>query len=141
MTNRQMAEIVRHEKPFTLPYSATVQEACCGMHENRFGAMLVTDSTGQLAGIFTGRDAVRMLALARDPTDTQLKDVMTKNPATLPPGRTAIDALRLMQDGGLRHVPVVAADGRLVGIVLHGDFRGLEHDRLDDETGCWERIA
>lgn len=141
MTNRQVAEIVRHQKPLTLPRTATVQEACRRMQENRFGAVLVTDTNGRLAGIFTGRDAVRMLALARDPVETQLKDVMTPNPATLPPGRTAIDALRLMHDGGFRHVPVVDADGRLVGIVSRGDFRGLEQDRLDEETGYWERIA
>jgi len=27
-----------------------------------------------------------------------------------------------------------------VGIVSRGDFRGLEHARLDEETGLWERI-
>ncbi|HWA81648.1 MAG TPA: CBS domain-containing protein [Acetobacteraceae bacterium] len=57
----------------------------------------------------------------------------------MPPGSTAIDALRLMQDGGFRHMPVVA-DGVVVGIVSRGDFRGLELDRLDEETGIWERI-
>ena len=36
-----------------------------------------------------------------------LRQVMTKKPACLPPGHTAIDALRLMRDGGFRHVPVV----------------------------------
>ena len=51
-----------------------------------------------------------------------------------------IDALRLMRDGGFRHVPVVD-NGTLVGVVSRGDFRGLEQDRLDEETGLWERIG
>lgn len=141
MTNRQMAEIVRRQIPFSLPRTASIQDACRGMHERKVGAVLVTDSKGRLAGIFTGRDCIHAMSLAREPAETQLKDVMTKNPVTLSPGHTAIDALRLMNDGGFRHVPVVEPDGRVVGIVSRGDFRGLEHDRLDEETGLWERIA
>ena len=64
---------------------------------------------------------------------------MTKNPHCLPPGHTAIHALRLMRDGGFRHVPVVD-EGVVIGIVSRGDFRGLEQDRLDEETGIWERM-
>jgi len=139
MTNRQMSEILRHQKPLTLPPEASVQEACRHMHARRVGAVLVTETTGALAGIFTGRDAVRVLAEARDPAATPLRQVMTRDPVTLPPGRTAIEALRLMHDGGFRHVPVVQ-DGAVVGVVSRGDFRGLEQDRLDEETGLWERI-
>jgi CBS domain-containing protein len=110
------------------------------MHKRRVGATLVTDQKGRLVGIFTGRDAVRVHARGKDATTTQLRSVMTRRPHTMPPGRTAIEALRLMRDGGFRHVPVV--DGELlIGVVSHGDFRGLEHDRLDVETGFWERIA
>jgi CBS domain-containing protein len=69
-----------------------------------------------------------------------LKDVMTHNPDTLSPGKTAIDALRLMQDGGFRHVPVVSEAGKVAGVVSRFDFRGLEQDRLDEETGYWERM-
>lgn len=141
MTNRQMAEIIRHQDPLTLPRSANLQEACRQMDARKVGAVLVTDSKGKLVGIMTGRDVVHAMAMARDPVETQLKDVMTKKPATMPPGRTAIEALRLMRDGGFRHIPVVDDAGRLHGIVSRGDFRGLEHDRLDEETGYWERIA
>lgn len=141
MTNRQMSEIIRHQEPLTLPRSASVQEACRKMDARKVGAVLVTDTKGKLVGIFTGRDAVRALSLARDPVETLLKDLMTKSPATMRPGRTAIEALRMMRDGGFRHLPVVDEAGRLHGVVSRGDFRGLEHDRLDEETGYWERIG
>ena len=65
---------------------------------------------------------------------------MTTSPETLPPRSKAIDALRLMRDGGFRHLPVVE-DGVVMGIVSRGDFQGLEQDRLDHETGIWERIG
>ena len=70
---------------------------------------------------------------------TKLAAVMTRDPDTMPPGKTAIDALRLMEDGRYRHVPIVD-DGKVVGIVSRFDFSGIELDRLDEETGLWERI-
>lgn len=138
MTERRMLEIVRNQRPLTLGSEATVAEACRRRHERRVGAVLVTDEGGRLLGIFTGRDAVRLLAEGRTGGE-RLHAAMTRNPETMPPGRTAIEALRSMQDGGFRHVPVVER-GVVVGVASWGDFRGSEHDRLDVETGYWERI-
>ncbi len=137
--NREMSEIIRHQKPLTLPPDTTVQEACKRMHARKVGAVLVVNDRTRLLGIFTGRDAVRVLAQARDPATTVVKDVMTKKPASMPPHSTAIEALRLMRDGGFRHVPVVHEEV-VIGVVSRGDFRGMEQDRLDEETGIWERM-
>jgi CBS domain-containing protein len=139
MTNRRMEELIRNQHPVTMDASASVHEACGCMHERKIGAVLITDGDGGLSGIFTGRDLVRVIASGEHPKEIALGDAMTPNPETMPPGKTAIEALRLMRDGGFRHVPVVDG-GRLVGIVSRGDFRGLEHDRLDEETGYWERM-
>lgn len=137
---RRMSEIVRDQKPLTLSPRSTVKHACQCMRDRRVGAVLVIDKKDRLLGIFTGRDAVcRVLALGKDPAETALAEVMTADPCTMPPSERAIEALRLMHDGGFRHVPVVAG-GKVVGIVSHGDFRGLETARLDEETGLWERI-
>jgi len=136
--NREMAEIIRNREPLTLPATATVQEACKHMHDHKIGAVLITKGKGELVGIFTGRDAVRVIAEGKDGA-TPLRQVMSKNPHHLPPRHTAIHALRLMRDGGFRHVPVVE-EGVVIGVVSRGDFRGLEQDRLDEETGIWERI-
>jgi CBS domain-containing protein len=134
-----MGEIVRNQKAFTLPPHASVQTACAHMHEKRIGAVLVTGEAGELLGVFTGRDAVRCLATLKNAAETQLAEVMTQDPMTMPPHQTAIEALRLMHDGGFRHIPVVDG-GKVMGVVSRGDFRGLEQDRLDEETGIWERI-
>jgi CBS domain-containing protein len=137
--NRDMAEIIRNQQPLTMPPSATVQDACRQMHARKIGAVLVTGPKGELAGIFTGRDAVRVLAEGKNPGTTHLRQAMTQEPCCLPPRHKAIDALRLMRDGGFRHVPVVQ-EGVVIGVVSRGDFRGLEQDRLDEETGIWERM-
>ncbi len=138
MVQRKIGDVVRR-KPVTLPATAMVQQACQEMHRQRIGAILVTDGDCRLEGIFTGRDAVRLLAEGKSPAHTHLDAVMTRNPAHMPPTHSALEALRLMQDGGFRHVPVVA-QGVVVGIVSAVDFRAVEHDRLDEESGFWERI-
>jgi CBS domain-containing protein len=138
MPNRELREIIRRKDPVTLPLNASVHQGCKLMRDRRVGAILVTEADGRLAGLFTGRDAVgRVVAEALDPTTTTLGSVMTVQPDILKPNARAIDALRMMQDGGYRHLPIL--DGtRIVGIVSHGDFTGLERARLDDETGFWE---
>src|SRR5271170_5502983 len=119
---------------------ATASEACRCMRDRRVGAVLVTEADRRLIGIFTGRDAIhRVLAEGKSAARTALSAVMTRDPTTILPGKTAIQALRLMEDGRYRHLPIVD-DGKVVGIVSRFDFSGLELDRLDEETGLWERI-
>ena len=105
---RTVSDIVRSRDPATLPPSATVRDACRYMRDRRIGAVLVTEGNQRLLGIFTGRDAVhRVLAEGKSAARTKLVEVMTRDPDTMPPGKTAIEALRLMEDGRYRHVPVV----------------------------------
>ena len=137
---RQLADIVLNQDPLTMPASTTVAAACRQMHDRRVGSVLVTGLDGRLVGIFTGRDAVgRVIAAGKSVRTTTLGDVMTPNPDTMPPEKTAIEALRLMWDGGFRHVPVVR-EGRILGIISRGDFKGMEQDRLDEERELWEHM-
>ena len=105
---RNVSDIVRNQDPVTLPPSATVRAACRRMRDRRVGAVLVTEGDRHLLGIFTGRDAVhRVLAEGKSAARTKLAEVMTREPDTMPPGKMAIEALRLMEHGRYRHVPVV----------------------------------
>jgi len=137
---RKMSDVVKNQVPVTLPPDATVRDACQCMRDRRVGAVLVTEADQRLLGIFTGRDAVhRVLAEGMSAARTKLAAVMTRDPDTMPPGKSAIEALRLMEYGRYRHVPIVN-DGKVVGSVSRFDFSGIELDRLDEETGLWERI-
>jgi CBS domain-containing protein len=92
------------------------------MRDRHIGAIPVIGQDGRLTGLFTGRDAVcRVAAEGLDPTTTLLCAVMTLEPESLRPEKRRIDALRMMNAGGFRHLPIV--DGwRLVGIVSLGDL-------------------
>jgi CBS domain-containing protein len=93
----------------------------------------------RLKGIFNGRDAVRALAEAKDAAVTILAHVMTPNPITTAPNSLTIDALRKMNNGGFRHLPVVE-NNTILGVVSRGDFKGIELDQLDEEEHLWECI-
>lgn len=51
-----------------------------------------------------------------------------------------VDALRLMSEGGLRHIPLVK-NGRILGVVSRGDFKGLEQSHDEEERELWEHPA
>ena len=137
MPQRTLGDIVRDQKPLTLPPAATVSQACGAMYARRVGAVLVVDEAHCLLGIFTGRDAVRLLAEGADAKTTRVDQVMTKDPRTLGPRATAMDALLLLNDCGFRHVPIVDG-GRVAGIVSRYDVRAKEQARFDDQTGFME---
>lgn len=139
MQDRKLGYIIRDQRPVILPERETVRQACRRMSRRRVGAVLVCATGRRLVGIFTGRDAVRVLAEGKDPAHTTLADSMTRDPASVGPDCTAIEALRAMRDRGFRHLPVV--DGtKIVGIVSRGDFKGLELDRLEEDSLLAERV-
>ncbi len=134
---RTLSDVTFEQDPLVLQSVTPVDEACRRMSERRVGSVAVVDDSGRLVGIFTGRDAVgRVLARRLDPARTPLADVMTGDPQTLSPGQTAIEALRLMWDGGFRHLPLVK-QGKVVGVVSRGDFKGVEFGRHEEERELW----
>ncbi len=136
---REVAKIIEGQSPLLVREDETVQSACRSMRRRKCGATLVVDTQQCLSGIFTGRDAVRVLARVEDAATTRLAKAMTRNPVTIAPESSAIDALRAMNDGGFRHLPVVA-NGKILGVVSRSDFTGIEIDRLDEEEHLKEVI-
>ena len=140
MPRRIIPDVIREQQVVSLEGQATARQAAMLMREHNVGAVPIVED-GALEGILTVNDmSYRVIAEGRDPDKTCVKEVMTPDPDTVSPDTTAIDALRLMQDGGYRHLPVVDG-GRVLGLVSRRDFYGVEKSRLDDETALWERIA
>ncbi len=116
MQIRPLRAMVAGQKPVTVVGAAMVSDAARLMRDQNVGAVLVTDGA-TLQGVFTERDALfRVLAAGRDPGTTKVADVMTRSPQTIHPDKPFVEALRLMLEGGFRHVPVVE-DGRVLGMV------------------------
>ena len=88
------------------------------MVENDVGSVLVVDKDEKLVGIFTERD------LLRHYLETQSKflymtvgEVMSSPVISVTPDMKMSDALDLMAEKDIRHVPVLDEDGRVVGYI------------------------
>lgn len=99
---------------------STLAEATTVMGERHVGSALVLDGD-QLVGILTERDVVRAMSSAFDAPMRPVIEWMTKHPTTIGPEATVKEALRVMVDGGFRHLPVLQ-DEQVVGIVSMRDI-------------------
>jgi CBS domain-containing protein len=105
-------------EPVCLRESASAQEAIEGMLAGRQAGVLVVDAAGRLTGIFTERDVLtRVVGQGRDPRQTALASVMTRDPEALGPGARVAYAVHSMSVAGYRTVPLVDAERRPVGVV------------------------
>ncbi|HXZ44752.1 MAG TPA: CBS domain-containing protein [archaeon] len=105
-----------------VPLGTTIGEAARVMKEHRIGCVLVEEG-GKLVGIFTERDILtKLVGTGYDPAKVQVDGVMTRNIETLTPDDPIAFAMQLMSVGGFRHVPLVDADRRPVGILSVKDI-------------------
>ena len=114
----------------------TVFEAANFMVECNVGAAPVLDGT-KLVGIFSERDIMkRVVTEGRDPMTTHIGDVMTTELYTVAPSATCHDAMTLMQEYAVRHLPV--CDGpTLVGFL---SLRDLLRQKVDETVGEAESL-
>jgi CBS domain-containing protein len=99
----------------------SVTECVRRMNELRIGAMLVMEDDN-LAGIFTESDAItRVLGAGLDPVNTKVSGVMTKNPVCASTSTTLEEAMSIVTNRHVRHLPVVE-DGKVLGMVSSGDL-------------------
>jgi CBS domain-containing protein len=75
---------------------------------------------GELVGMVTLEDARAVREVERDAY--RVSDVMTTELATITPDADALDAISLMQERGVGRLPVLDADGNLVGLVSRSDM-------------------
>nr|WP_306441819.1 CBS domain-containing protein [Methyloversatilis sp. XJ19-49] len=100
----------------------TVLDALRLLAEHGIGAVLITDD-GRLAGIFSERDYARRVVLeGKSSSTTPLREVMTSKLIHVTPVNTVDDAMQLMTDKRIRHLPVLDEAGTLVGVVSIGDM-------------------
>lgn len=118
---------------------ASVREAVEALVGQAFRALPVVDGSGSLVGVVSNGDLVERGGLeariellnemdARDREqylerlpDRSVSEVMTPDPVTTGPTSTLAEATRLIGERGLKRLPVVESDGRLVGIISRAD--------------------
>ena len=100
---------------------ATVLSAVDKMCRTRVGALLV-ESNDEPVGIISERDIMRRLVLEqRNPATTRVSDIMSRDVLCIDPDREPEEAMALMTEKRVRHLPVVY-DGTIIGIISMGDL-------------------
>ncbi len=108
--------------------SMTVKETIEILYEKHIGCVVSIDEDKKCIGIFTERDAIRLVA-ENVQLDQPLGNVMTKNVVTIPEDSSINEVRRTIQTHSIRHLPVVNQEDRLVGLLsvraLMDQFFGL----------------
>jgi CBS domain-containing protein len=102
------------------------------MWEQQTGSLLVVDDGGGLIGIITERDILRAVATSVPVGSATVAEVMTKDVTTVGVGTSLREAAKLMADRWIRHLPVVDAAGKVVGIVSQRDLAGVLAEALNE---------
>jgi CBS domain-containing protein len=109
----------------------TVTECVRLMNSENIGAVLVMEDD-KLIGMFTERDALnKVLADGMDPAGTKVSEVMTKDPYCVDPSTTIEEAMSIVTNRRVRHLPILH-NGEVVGIISSGD---LTHWLVEDQVG------
>jgi CBS domain-containing protein len=102
--------------PRRIAPSRTVQEAVDIMRQDRIGCLIVCEGN-KIVGIFTERDLLRRVLAPGKPLTTPISACMTPDPEVVDPKQPVAAAVRRMEEGGYRHLPVVDEAGNLTGVV------------------------
>jgi len=144
----QVADVMTRARVAESP-ADSLRAAATLMWKQQTGSLLVMDGD-TLLGIVTERDVMKAVARGSDIDATPVSAVMTTSVITVTPETSLPDAARHMATRWIRHLPVVGADGQVVGLISQRDLcavlaaLGSEADLLEipaDELVRSRRMA
>ena len=101
------------------------------MNSKNIGATLVVDHDGILKGIVSDGDLRRALINHGNIHDMTVEEIMSPSPKTIGEGKTAAEALGVMELYGITHLAIVDKDLKIKGIVHLHDLLGREEFRIN----------
>ena len=121
------------QDPVTLHENALLADAFKIMKEYKIGGIPVVDDKGKLKGILTNRD----LRFEKDPTKHVSKIMTRDNLITAPKGTNLVQAEAILQNHKIEKLPVVDADGVLIGLITFKDIQKFKNfpNACKDEHG------
>jgi CBS domain-containing protein len=119
-TIRRLLEKKGYDVWSTSP-DASVYDALSVLAEKNIGALLVLQE-GEIVGIISERDYARKVVLrGKASMDTPVQEIMTKKVYTVSPKNTIKEAMALMTEKRVRHLPVFE-DEKIIGVISIGDL-------------------
>ena len=120
----KLAELIRgkNHEIFKIRSDQNIAEAARALSENKIGALLVESPDGKIEGILSERDIVGGMAPhGADLHDVAVSELMTRDVIRCSPNDSVNEAMAMMTDRRIRHLPVFDGD-ELVGFISIGDL-------------------
>lgn len=115
--------VLSRRHPVTVLPGTSLAECVRAIQRTGTGdSVFVCDASGRLVGVLTERDIFGRIVGGSIELREPVEHLMTREPRTLDLDDTIRDAIVLMQTGRYRNVPMVDADGSLVGVVRQSDI-------------------
>ena len=117
---------------FSIDHAATVQAGAIALKQHAVGSLLVLDGD-QLVGILYERDLARIVvAEGLDVTTTPISRVMTKEFPTIRRDTMVSQAMKIINNERVRHLPVIE-DGQVFGLISIGDVNNFMLDAQQED--------
>ena len=112
-------------KPVSVSSDSTLEQCAKVMSEHHVGALVIKDN-GSSLGLITEQDIVRnVIARGTNPIGRKVTEFMEKKLITIEPQKDIYDALIMMRDFNIRHLPVVE-HGKMIGLLTLKDVLKIE---------------
>jgi CBS domain-containing protein len=122
---------------FAISPTATLADVVQQLVTHNCGALVVCadEDCTRMVGIISERDIMRAWSARHTPLDQlRVSEIMTREVATGAPSDSVQDAMGVMTERRIRHLPIVDDRGGLLGIVSIGDLVKNQHDQLAMEN-------
>ncbi len=105
----------------------TADQSICAcalqMRLDHVGSLVVVDENQTPLGMITDRDiAIEVVARKLNPENLTVKDIMTTPVVTATPTESMVVALARMREFGVRRLPIVDEQGKLVGVISNSNL-------------------
>jgi CBS domain-containing protein len=135
---KQVSELLKkrdgtlwHVRPETIVFAALELLA-----DYEVGALMVMEG-GALVGVFSERDYTRKIALqGRNSRTTPVSEIMTREVLTVTPATTTREAMVLMSQRKVRHLPVLEGS-TVLGMI---SIRDILDDIIEDQASTIEQL-
>lgn len=117
------------KNPITISPEATLKQCADLMAKKHIGSVLVEEK-GKIVGILSEQDIVRKAVAKGTAGKKKVKDLMETNLITITPDKDIFDAIRVMRDYNIRHLPVMNKN-EFLGLVTMKDILKLEPDLFE----------
>ena len=132
-----------------------VQDCMCGcspentvcdcsklMNDRHVGCIPVCDAENKVVGLVTDRDIIlRCIASGKDPKNTKINEIMTKNVCCCNPEQDVCDAEQDMCETQVRRIPVVDNNNKIIGMLSLGDLAKNKNVSKEDVGKTVEGIC